>query len=47
MVKLAGRVTHSVKAPALQAQSPRTPRGQIQVVGHHNRGEPVGYVQSF
>ena len=37
----------NVKAPALQAQSPRTPRGQIQVMGHQNRGEPVGYVQSF
>ena len=36
-----------MKAPALQAQSPRTPRGQIQVMGHQNRSEPVGYVQSF
>src|SRR3569833_534839 len=31
-----------VQAPALQAQSPRTARGQIQVVGHHDGGEPMG-----
>jgi hypothetical protein len=35
-------ISHRVKAPALQAQSPRTPRGQIQVMGHHNVSEPVG-----
>ena len=36
-----------MKAPALQAQSPRTARGQIQVMGHQNRSEPVGHVQSL
>ena len=35
------------KAPALQAQSPRTSRGQFHVVGHHNRSQPVGNMQPF
>ena len=35
------------KAPALQAQSPRTPRGQINVMGHHYRSEPMGYMKAF
>ena len=36
-----------MKPPAFQAQGPRTPRGQIQVVGNQNRSEPVAHVQSF
>ena len=35
----------SSKAPALQAQSPRTARGQIQIMGNHDRSEPVCSVQ--
>ena len=31
----------SSQAPALQAQSPRTARGQIRIMGYHDRSEPV------
>ena len=42
-----GRLPTGYKSPAFKAQSPRTARGQIEVVGHQYGGEPVGCVQPF
>ena len=35
------QLSQNSKAPALQAQSPRTARGQIRIMGYHDRSEPM------
>jgi hypothetical protein len=42
-----GLMSQGLQAPALQAQSPRTTRGQFEVMGDHDRREVVGGMQAL